>query len=217
MVAGTESFTTHPTCRIVLLCVSLLTSACGDDEPNKKAAVCNCPPPESVTSPAVQYQASGRVYQRPAAGAVRAPEQVNRMPAQPYSPAPAQQEWGSQGQTTFQSEPAWGAQQVYKPPQQTYEAPRYSSTPQTQRNTAEKIWTFPEQDPQTTQQFQYDQRPWGQQAGASRGRQPNAANGATRQPPNPYQWGTPAGGGYYGWGAAPYGAVPGSGYPGYVR
>ena len=215
MVAETESFAAYPKCRVVLLCVSLLTGACSDDEPVKKAGPCNCPPVESVSSPAAQYQAPGKVSQRPAPGSFAQPEQMNRMPAQSFPAAPAQQEWGFQGQATFQSEPAWGVQQTYKAPQQTYQPPGYGSA-QTQRNTAEKIWSFPDQAPSTTQQFQYDQRPWGPPAGSVQGKQSSTARDAARQPPNPYQWGTPTGGGYYGWGAGPYGVIPGAGYPGYV-
>ena len=217
MVAETELFATHPIFRIVLLCVSLLTGACSDDEPAEKAVSCNCPPPESVSSSAMQYQAPGRVYKRSTAGAATAPEQINRIPAQSYTAAPAQQGWGSQGQSTFQSEPAWGVQQTYKAPQQTYEAPGYGSS-QPQFNTAEKILSFPEQAPSTAQQFHYDQRPWGPADKPVQRRQPSAARDATRQQQNPYQWGSPTGGGgYYGWGSGPYGATPpGAGYPGYV-
>lgn len=215
MVAEAELFAIHPTFRIVLLCVSLLTCACSDDEPVKKAATCNCPPVESVSSPAAQYQAPGRAYQPAASGTFNAPEQMNRMPSQTFTTVPAQQEWGSQGQTTFQSEPVWGAQQAHKAPQQTYEAPRYE-TAQTQRNVAGKIWTFPEQAPSTAQQFQYDQRPWGPAEKPVQGYKSNSARDAARQPPNPYQWGAPTGGGNYGWGAGPYGVMPGAGYPGYA-
>ena len=200
MVTETESFAAYPKCRVILLCVSLLTGACGDDEPVKKAGSCNCPPVETVAAPVAKYQAPGKASQRSAPGSFVQPEQMKRMPSQSFSAAPAQQEWGSQGQATFQSEPAWGAQQTYKAPQQTYQTPGYGSV-QTPRNTAEKIWSFPDQSPSSTQQFQYDQRPWGPPSGSVQRRQSTTARDAARQPPSPYQWGTPTGGGYYGWGA----------------
>ena len=203
MVAETKKLALNITGWVVLLCVLFLVSACSDDDPVEKTAVCNCPLVED--SPvAAQYQAPGNIYQRPVPGPAAAQNQMYMAPSQTFSAPPEQQGWGMQNQ----AEPAWGRAQ------QTYEAPQYVA-PQTQRNTAVTPWTFPEQSSQT-QQFEYQQRPWGSQTSSSQRKKSQAAKDASRQPPNTYQWGAPVGGGYYGWGAAPYGATPGTGYPGYA-
>ena len=207
MVAEIKTFATNLTGWVVLLCVSFLASACSDDEPVEKTAVCNCPSVESVPV-AAGYQAPGNIYQRPVSEPATAPDQMYMIPPRTFSTAPVQQGWGMQSQGTVAAEPAWDRAQ------QTYEAPQYTA-PQTQRDTGVTPWTFPEQSP-PAQQFQYDQRPWGQQTRPAQGKQSRAAKDTTRQPPNYYQWGAPVGGGYYGWGAGPYGAVPGAGYPGYA-
>ena len=201
MVPEADSLARYFTGRVILLCVSLMASACSDDEPVKTTAACNCPP--------VVPQTQGNVYQRPVPAPVTAPNRMVMMPSRTFDAAPVQQGWGLQGHGTVPAEPAWGKTQ------QTYEAPRHTAS-QTQQKRAATPWTLPEQSPATVQQFQHIERPWGPPVKPAHGNQPRAAKGTSRQQPNPYQWGAPVGGGYYGWGARPYGFMPGAGYPGYA-
>ena len=190
MVPEPESLAPNISRWVILLCVSLLASACGD-EPVEKTASCQCPAVETVPATA-RYQASGQVYTR------SAPEPVT----------PSSQMYMMQPQT-FPAEPVWDARQ------QTYKVPQ-STAFQYQQNTAASPWAMPQQSA-PVQQFQSTQRPWGQQTAPVQGSQSRAWGDTSSQQPNQYQWGVPAGGGYYGWGSDPYGATPGAGYPGYVR
>ena len=179
--------------------------------------------PGQYTVPAPQQQSWGSPgqYTVPAA-----PQQQSwGTPGQYTVPAPQQQGWGSQGQYTFPKapqQPGWSSQGQYTVPaepawgkvQPTYEAPRHAAS-QTQRSTATTPWTTHEQAPAAVQQYQYQQRPWGPQAKTGPGNQSQFGKDAARQQPQPYQWQAPVGGGNYGWGAPPYGTMPGAGYPGH--
>ncbi len=207
MVPEPESLAPNIPRWVLLLCVSLLASACGD-EPVEKTAACQCPVDETVPV-AARYQVPDYVYTRPVPEPVAPSNQMYMMPPQTFTAEPAQQGWGMQVQRIPAAEPVWGARQ------QTFQAPQ-STVFQYQQNTAASPWAMPEQSA-PVQQFQSTQRPWGQQTAPVQGSQSRAWGDTSSQQPNQYQWGVPAGGGYYGWGSDPYGATPGTGYPGYVR
>jgi len=223
MVPETESLASQLTGRVILLCVTLIVSACSDDEPVAKPPSCNCPPVKDV-SVSEQYQTPGNIYQRPAAAQARSSNPGYMRPSQTFSSAPQQQGGGSEGQYRFPAaqQQGWSSQGQYTVPaepaggvaQPTYEAPRYTAS-QTQRNTAATPWEVPEQSQGTVQQYQYGERPWGPQANSGPGKHSQFGKDTPRQQPKPYQWQPPVGGGYYGWGAGPYGVMPGAGYPGY--
>lgn len=200
MVPEPESLATNISRWIILLCVSLLASACGD-EPVEKTVSCQCPEVEAVPATA-RYPALSNVYKRSAPDPVTPPNQMYMMPPQTFPAEPAQQGWGAQ------------AQRIPAATQQTFKAPQNTAF-QHQQNTAASPWAMPEQQT-AVQQFQHTQRPWGPPATPVHGNQSRAGKDVSRQQPNHYQWGAPVGGGYYGWGSGPYGAMPGARYPGYA-
>ena len=203
MVPEPESLAPNISRWVILLCVSLLASACGD-ELVEKTASCQCPAVETVPA---RYQASEQVYTRSAPGPVTPSSQMYMMQPPPFVAEPAQQGWGIQAQRLPAAEPVWGASQ------QTFQAPQNTAF-QYRQNTAASPWSMPEQFA-PVQQFQSTQRPWGQQTAPVQGSQSRAWGDTSSQQPNQYQWEAPVGGGYYGW--DPYGAPQGTGYPGYVR
>jgi hypothetical protein len=201
MVLEPESLATNLSRWVILLCVSLLASACGD-EPVEKTASCQCPEVETAPA-AARYQAPDMVYTRSA----------------PQPVTPSNQMYMMQPQT-IPAEPVWDArQQTYTAPQNTaFQNQPYQQQYQQpyQQHRAASPWAMQEQSA-AVQQFQDVQRPWGQQTAPAQGNQTRAWGDTSRQQPNQYQWGVPAGGGYYGWGSDPYGATQGAGYPGYAR
>lgn len=206
MVQEPESLATNISRWVILLCVSLLASACGD-EPVEKTASCQCPEVETAPA-AARYQAPDKVYTRSAPQPVTPSNQMYMMqpqtiPAEPVWDA-RQQTYTAPQNTAFQNQPY---QQQY---QQPYQQPH-------QQNRAASSWAIPEQPAAAVQQFQTTQRPWGPPATPVYGNQPRAGKDAPSQQPNQYQWGVPAGAGYSGWGSDPYGATQGAGYPGYAR
>ena len=198
MVPEPESLATNISRWVILLCVSLLASACGD-EPVEKTASCQCPEVETAPA-AARYQAPDNIYTRSAPQPVTPPDQMYMMQPQ-----------------TNPAEPVWDArQQTYKVPQNTaFQNQPYQQQYQQpyQQNKTATPWATP-QHSAPVQQFQNVQRPWGEQ---TQGNQPRAWGDTSRQQPNNYQWGAPVGGGYYERGSDPYGATQGAGYPGYVR
>lgn len=210
MVPESESLAPNISHWVILLCVSLLASACGD-EPAEKTASCQCPEVETVPATA-RYQASQQVYTRSAPGPVTPSNQMYMMQPPTFVAEPAR---GLQTQRMPAAEPVWGAsQQTFQAPQNTaFQNQQYQ---QYQQNTVASPWAMPQQSA-PVQQFQNTQRPWGQQTAPVQGNQPRAWGDTSRQQPNNYQWGVPVGGGYYGQGSDPYGATQGAGYPGYVR
>jgi len=191
---------------VILLCVSLLASACGDD-PVEKTASCQCPEVETVPA-AARSQTPYNVYTRSAPGPAAPSNQMYMMQPQTFIAEPAR---GLQAQRMPVAEPAWGvSQQTFKAPQNTaFQSQQY------QQNTTASPWAMPDQSGAAVQQFQNAQRPWGPPVTPVYGNQSRIGKDASSQQPNQYQWGAPVGGGYYGW--DPYGAPQGTGYPGYVR
>jgi hypothetical protein len=194
MVPEPESLATNISRWVILLCVSLLASACGDEPVEKTASCCQCPEVETAPA-AARYQAPDKVYTRSA----------------PQPVTPSNQMYMMQPQT-IPAEPVWDArQQTYTAPQNTaFQNQQNQPYQQNQQNRAVSPWAMPEQSAQ-------QQRPWGPPATPVYGNQPRAGKDASSQQPNQYQWGVPAGGGYSGWGSDPYGATQGAGYPGYAR
>ena len=88
MVPETESLAVHLACRVILLCVLLMTSACSDDEPVKTTVTCNCPPAESETTVTHEGQAAPATAQ----------SRMYMMRSRTFDQAPVQQGWGLQGQ-----------------------------------------------------------------------------------------------------------------------
>jgi hypothetical protein len=193
MVPETESLAPTISRWVILLCVSLLASACGD-EPVEKSASCQCPAVETVPAPEPVTRSNQMYMTQP----------------QAYSAEPVwdarQQTYRAPQNTAFQNQPY----------QQNQQNQPYQQNQQYQQNRAVSPWAMPEQSA-AGQQFQDTQRPWGPPATPVYGNQSRTGKDTSSQQPNQYQWGVPVGGGYYGRGSDPYGATQGTGYPGYVR
>ena len=217
MVPEPESFATNTSRWVILLCVLLQVSACGD-EPVEQAALCQCPEVETVPA-SVRYSSSDNIYSRSALQPVTPPNQMYMMPQQQGFPADsAQQGWGLQSQRMPAAAPAWGAgQQTFKAPQNAaFQNQQYQQHQPYQQSTAASPWAIPDQSA-AVQQFQsVQQRPWGPPAGPVYGNLSPGVKDRPSQQPQQYQWGAPVGGGYYERGAGP-GATQGTGYPGYAR
>lgn len=191
-----ELSATNPLRWIILLCVSLLASACGD-KPAEKTVSSQCTGVETVPA-AARRPVSNPVYKQPVPEPATSSNQVYRMPAQNFPAEPVQQGWGMQSRRVPATEPAWGAtQQTFREPQNTDTSP----------------WAMSEQS--AVQPFQRVQRPWGPSATPAHSNRPRAGKDTTRPQPDYEPWKGPVGGGYYGWGPGPYGVMPGGGYPGY--